>query len=117
MSYEPITKDDVLVAQVWEIMQRHKGFAQRIDREKLTLQVFDRVTANNDRKVRDALAELPVVWQDGYYIPVSEAEAEVYVMSMKSRQVRIAQRLSLLNRYLREQQSPARQMKLDEALR
>ena len=67
--------NDELTAQVWQVMQSHKGFASRIDRDRLTLAVCGRVTDNYDRKVRDALAELPVVWDDGYFIPANDAEA------------------------------------------
>lgn len=115
MNYEPIVQSDPLVAQVWEIMQRHCGFAHRIDRNVLTFAVFKEVNANYDRKVRDALAELPVVWQDGYFIPKTREEAEVYIYSMLSRQVRILQRLRLLDDFLKPHTS-ARQLRLDEVV-
>jgi len=117
MTYEPILQSDPLVAQVWEIMQAHRGYGQRIDRNVLTVAVFKEVNDNNDRKVRDALAELPVIWDDGYFIPVTREEAEVYIGSMKSRQARIGQRLFVLDTYFKQSQSPARQMTLNEALR
>lgn len=115
MSYEPVTKDDELVDKVWEIMQHHNGFDKRIGRDHLTASALGWVSPNNDRKVRDALAELPVIWQDGYFIPATQDEADAYIASMHSRQAAIGQRLKVLDDYLRQTREPARQLRLDEA--
>ena len=101
--------------QVWAVMQFHRGYLHRIDREDLTHQVFGKVTESYDRKVRDALSELPVVWNDGYFVPVNEREAEGYIAQMKSRQAAIGQRLRILQEYLTRQREPVQveQMKLE----
>lgn len=108
--------DDTLVRKVWQIMQQHKGYDRRIARETLTFAATKSLTKNTDRKVRDALAELPVIWQDGYFIPVTQEEADAYIASMRSRQAAIGQRLRVLDDYLRRRQQPERveQMKLME---
>ncbi len=117
MTYEPVLQSDPLVAQVWAVMQDYKGYEHRIDRTRLTCIVLNWATDNNDRKVRDALAELPVIWQDGYFIPANQAEADAYIASMRSRQASIGQRLRVLDDYLRQTRDPARQMTLNEAMR
>ena len=107
--------DDPLVEQVWQVMSWHVGYVHRIDRGELTKIVFGKVTKTYDRKVRDALSELPVVWNDGYFVPVNEREAEGYIAQMKSRQAAIGQRLRILQEYLTRQREPVQveQMKLE----
>ena len=108
--------DDALVRKVWQIMQQHKGHAHRIERDRLIVHVFGRVTKTYDRQLRDALSELPVIWQDGYFIPETKQEAQEYIASMRSRQVSIGQRLQVLEGYLKQRREPERveQMKLME---
>ena len=60
--------DDPLVAEVWQVMRWRIGFVYRIDRALLSVRVFGKYSDNNDRKIRDALTELPVVWDDGYFL-------------------------------------------------
>ena len=98
--------DSALVEQVWELIRWHTGYDSRIDRKDLTFDVFGQYTESLDRKVRDALAELPVVWDDGYFVPTSYEEAEGYIAGMRSRQAAIGQRLRVLDDYLRRQQEP-----------
>jgi hypothetical protein len=100
--------DDPLVQQVWQAIQAHKGYNKRLDRSRLTFKVYGRITDSLDRKIRDALAELPVVWDDGYFVPTSYDEASGYIASMRSRQAAIGQRLRVLDQYLRTQLEPVR---------
>jgi hypothetical protein len=100
--------DDPLIEQVWQIMQKHKGYDRRIDRDTLTFAVYHKVSKSYDRKVRDALAELPVVWKDGYFVPETAAEAEQYRASMRSRQAAIGKRLRILDEWLTGQREPER---------
>ena len=107
---------DELVERVWAVMQFHHGYLQRIDRDVLTRRIFGKATKSYDRKIRDALSELPVVWDDGYFIPVSEGEAEGYISAMRSRQAAIGKRLHVLDAYLKRRREPVQveQMKLME---
>jgi hypothetical protein len=116
--YEHIHNTDPLVQQVWSVMQAHRGFERRVDRGRLTYHVFGEVNDNLDRKVRDAIAELPIVWSDGYFIPQTWDEAADYIAGMRSRQAAIGQRLRVLDDYLRAQREPVRveQMQLLEVL-
>jgi len=100
--------DETLIGQLWEIMQRHNGFDRRIHRDTLTFAVYRKVSKSYDRKIRDALAELPVVWDDGYFIPESFDEAAGYIASMRSRQAAIGQRLRVLDEYLRNRREPVK---------
>jgi len=95
-----------LVEQVWQAMQAHKGYKKRVDRGHLTIRIFGDISESLDRKIRDALAELPVVWDDGYFVPTSYDEASGYIASMRSRQAAIRQRLRVLDQYLRTQREP-----------
>lgn len=99
---------DQLTERVWQIMQRHKGYDRRIDRDTLTFAVYRKVSKSYDRKVRDALAELPVVWDGGYFIPVTDDEAKSYREQMKSRQAAIGKRLRVLDDWLHEQREPVK---------
>ena len=107
--------DTQLTRDVWRVMQRHKGRENRIDRDKLTLRIYGSWNKSKDRKVRDALAELPVVWDDGYFVPVTDDEAEQYRAAMRSRQAAIGKRLRILDDWLTEQREPERyeQMSLE----
>ncbi len=109
------TADSALTAEVWQVMRLHQGYAQRIDRQRLTFLVFGKVTDSLDRKVRDALSELPVVWKDGYFVPTSRDEARAYIAQMHSRQAAIGQRLRIIEDWLRRQGEPVKvqQMKLE----
>jgi hypothetical protein len=106
--------DTELTQRIWQVMQWHKGYLQRIDRALLTQRIFGNVTESNDRKIRDALSELPVVWDDGYFVPINKAEAEGYIAGMKSRQASIGKRLRVLEEYLRTEREPVKveQMRL-----
>ena len=108
--------DDPTIQQVWRIMQRHRGKDNRIQRETLTFAVFHKVSKSHDRKVRDALAELPVVWDDGYFIPQTNREAQPYRIAMTSRRASIAKRLRILDDYMKHQAEPVKveQMQLLE---
>ena len=108
--------DDPLVAEVWQVMRWHIGFVHRIDRALLSVRVFGKYSDNNDRKIRDALTELPVVWDDGYFVPINEREAQGYIASMRSRQAAIGKRLRILDDYLTQEREPVkvRQMELVE---
>ena len=77
------------------------------DRDALVYRVR-RLMKTSDRQVRDAIAELPVVWDDGYFIPTSYNEASGYIASMRSRQAAIGQRLRVLDDYLRTQCEPVK---------
>jgi hypothetical protein len=108
--------DDPLVEQVWQVMSWHVGYVHRIDRGELTKIVFGKVTKTYDRKVRDALSELPVVWDDGYFVPRDQREAQGYVSAMRSRQAAIGKRLRVLDEYLTREREPVKvkQMRLVE---
>jgi hypothetical protein len=106
--------DEKLKRAIWNLMQSHTGYERRVDRDALVYRV-KRLTRTSDRQVRDALAELPVVWDDGYFIPTSYNEASGYIASMRSRQAAIGQRLRVLDDYLRTQREQVRveQMRLE----
>ena len=108
--------DSELTERIWRLMQWHTGKERRIQRGDLTRRIYGRVTTSLDRKVRDALAELPIVWDGGYFIPETKQEAEDYIASMRSRQASIGQRLRIVENYLRQQGEPERveQMRLME---
>ena len=108
--------DDTLTERVRSIMRLHQGYLHRIDRDELTRRVFGTVTDTYDRKIRDALAELPVIWQDGYFIPLSEREAEQYRATMESRIASIRQRLAVLDEHFRTLHEPAQSGYRQEAL-
>lgn len=100
--------DNELIQQVWNVMRYRAGYLHRIDRAELTRRVFGKATESNDRKIRDALSELPVVWNDGYFVPTSPREAQGYIASMKSRQAAIGKRLRVLEDYLKEENEPVK---------
>jgi hypothetical protein len=102
------TADDDLTREVWRAMMNHKGRDRRIDREELTYLIFGKVTKSKDRKVRDALSNLPVVWDQGYFVPTSHDEAEGYRNQMTSRIRAIRDRLEIVDGYLRTQREPER---------
>ena len=106
-----------LTERIWRLMQWHEGRERRIDRADLTRRIYGRVTTSLDRKVRDALAELPVVWDGGYFIPKTDEEAEQYRAAMRSRQAAIGKRLRVLDDWLTQQREPERveQMRLEIA--
>ena len=108
--------DDPLIEKVWQVMQFHTGKMHRLQRSELTKRIYGKVTKSYDRKIRDALSELPVIWDDGYFVPINEREAEGYISAMRSRQAAIGQRLRILDEYLRCNQEPVRveQMQLLE---
>jgi hypothetical protein len=107
--------DSALVRHLWIIIKCYQGYENRINRDNLTFIVFGKNSPSLDRKIRDALAELPVVWDDGYFVPTSYDEAEGYIASMRSRQAAIGQRLRVLDDYLRAQREPVtKQLELME---
>ena len=105
-----------LIQRTWDIMQRHKGRDRRISRELLIVSVFGTISETYDRQLRDALAQLPVIWENGYFIPESHREAESYRASMQSRQAAIGQRLQVLDEYLRKLGSDVEQLSLLEEM-
>ena len=114
--YEHIDSTDPLVETVWYVLTLCKGYENRISRNDLVYSVYGEINDNLDRKVRDALAELPVIWNDGYFVPTSYTEAADYIAGMRSRQAAIGQRLRVLDDYLRAQREPVsvRQLELME---
>ena len=96
-------------------MQRHIGVDRRIQRETLTFAVFRKVSQSYDRKLRDALSQIPVVWDDGYFIPASMEEAKGYLASNRSRIVNLGKKNWIDERYLRQQAEPIKveQMELE----
>ena len=107
---------DETVDLVWEVMQRHIGRGKRIQRETLTIAVFRKVSQSYDRKLRDALSQLPVVWDNGYFIPTSKEEAKGYIAANRSRIRNLGKKNWIVERYLRQQAEPVQveQMKLME---
>ena len=94
--------DNALIERLQWIMERHyTGYQNRVDRDTLTTHVMGSTNDSNDRKVRDAIAELPIVWDDGYFLPVSRAEARAFQATMTSRMASISKRLRVLDDYLR----------------
>jgi hypothetical protein len=89
-------------------MLYHVGYLHRIDRDDLTRRIFGEVTDNYDRKIRDALSDLPVVWDQGYFVPTSHDEAEGYRNQMTSRIRAIRDRLDIVDGYLRAQREAYR---------
>ena len=100
--------DTELKDKVWQLMQFHRGYLHRIDRNELTTRIFGKFTDTKDRKVRDALSELPVVWDDGYFIPLTREEAQGYISGMKSRQAAIQSKLHIIDDYLRHDAQPVK---------
>jgi len=100
--------DDPTIRRLWMIMQRHRGHENRISREALTFAMFTKVSKSYDRKVRDAIAELPIIWDDGYFIPRTFQEANKYQASMISRITSISKRLRILDTWLKENQQELR---------
>jgi len=100
--------DDPTIRRLWMIMQRHRGYDNRISREALTFAMFTKVSKSYDRKVRDAIAELPIIWDDGYFIPRTFQEANKYQASMISRITSISKRLRILDTWLKENQQELR---------
>ncbi len=98
--------DTELIQQVWDVMRLHAGYMHRIDRADLARRIFGKATESNDRKIRDALSELPVVWDNGYFVPTSYREAEGYIAGMKSRQAAIAQKIRIIEGHLRRANEP-----------
>ena len=117
MQYYP-QADNELRDKVWAVMNKyHRGYDERISRKRLIAGIFGKKpTESLDRKVRDALSELPVVWDDGYFIPLTREEAQGYIASMKSRQAAIQSKLHIIDNYLRHDAQPVKveQMQLLE---
>jgi len=93
-----------LTERVWRIMQRYKGYDYRIARETLVIAACGRWSDSYDRKIRDAIAELPIIWDDGYFVPRTFQEANKYQASMISRIASINKRLRILDTWLKENQ-------------
>ena len=109
--------NDELKEQVRRVMQYHVGYLHRIDRDDLTARIFGEVTDNYDRKIRDALSDLPVVHDGGYFVPLNHREADGYIAGMKSRMAAIAQKIRIIQDHLRREAEPVQveQMQLLEA--
>jgi len=115
--------DSDLIDRVKGIMQYHKGYLQRIDRDELTRRIFGKVTDSLDRKVRDALSEIstvdmPIVWQDGYFVPLREQEAQQYRAGLQSRRAVLRQREQVLDDWFRRrrEREPVKQLELLEVV-
>ena len=93
----------------------HFGYRNRIARDALAVEVYgwrcleyddnghETINANYDRRLRDALSELPVIWQDGYFIPATRREAEGYLGRERKKAVSILQRVRSVEAHLRTQ--------------
>ena len=106
--------DDALKSRVLKIMQSHQGFENRIDRSRLVLHACGNYTQSNDRKVRDVMSDiatndLPIVSVDGgYFIPLTEREAEEYRNGLRSRRAVLRQRENVMDDYFRNRREPLR---------
>ena len=115
--------DDELTARVWDIMRTwHRGPDHRVDRSTLAWAIFGRVVYTDsynirpsyDRRMRDALSRLPVVHDDGYFVPETFEEAEAYMNRERSRIRSLAKRQRMLNDWLRHRREPEiRQLELE----
>lgn len=107
-----IKSDEYLKRKVWQIMQLHVGIDNRINRKSLVEQACGMWTSANDRKVRDALSELPVISTStgggGYWLPASESEINAWESEMLSRTQEIFKRISLARKWLRMNRQPAK---------
>ena len=99
--------DEQLKRTIWRLMQAHTGFDRRVTREELVHRV-QRLMSTSDRQVRDALSELPIVWDDGYFIPRTRTEADGYIAGMRSRQAAIASKIRIIDDYLRSESEPVK---------
>jgi len=89
----------------------HFGYRNRIARDDLAVKIYGRecldkqgnVKDSYDRKLRDALSGLPVIWQDGYFIPATRREAEGYLGRERKKAVSILQRVRSVEAHLRTQ--------------
>jgi hypothetical protein len=106
MTYPKADAD--LRSRVWRLMQRHEGYERRISRDKLCYWM-----GASDRAVRDALAQLPVVWDGGYFVPKTKDEAAEYLAKMHSRQARIGEKIRLVEDWLRERREPEKVEQLE----
>ena len=102
--------DDLLKQRVWNIMQSHVGYDNKIGRRPLVIHACGNYTRTNDRKVRDALSELPVIstskGDGGYWLPVSDREINEYESEMMSRIASIQQKISLARTWLKHNRQP-----------
>lgn len=119
--------DDELTAHVWNIMSTwHRGVGNKIDRSALTWKIFGyaattrsangvrSVLPSYDRRMRDALSRLPVVHDDGYFVPETFEEAESYMNRERSRIRSLAKRQRMLNDWLKHRREPEiRQLELE----
>ena len=122
--YPQATQDTVDL--VWAAMQRdHTGYENRISRRALTIRVFGKacytisddrslvIILSYDRKLRDALSQLPVVWDDGYFVPTSKEEAKGYIAANRSRIRNLGKKNWIVERFLREQAEPVKVEQLE----
>lgn len=91
-----------LIQRTWDIMQRHIGREKRISRESLVIAVFGAINEIYDRQLQDALAKLPVIWEDGYFIAANKREAAGYRILMQAKKAAISQQLKVLDDYLQK---------------
>jgi hypothetical protein len=110
--------DTELTQRIWQVMQAHVGIDNRITRKALVAQSCGMWTTANDRKVRDALSELPVISTStaggGYWLPASESEVNAWESEMLSRTQEIYKRINLARRWVKVNRQPERaeQMRL-----
>jgi hypothetical protein len=96
--------DDEFVRRVERYMNmHHKGYENRVSRHMLNF-----VLRTNDRKIRDALSQIPGVCQQdkGYFIPTSREEALPYMNTLRSYIKSFRERLVALEGYLATVQEP-----------
>ena len=96
--------DDEFVRRVERYMKtRCVGYEMRASRNFLAY-FFD----TSDRKIRDALSQIPGVCQQdkGYFIPVSREEALPYMNTLRSYIKSFRERLVALEGYLATVQEP-----------
>jgi hypothetical protein len=112
--------DQDLTTRVKEIMHRdHTGYENRISRRDLVLKVLNTINDDSDdRKLRDALSQLPVIWYNGYFIPTIEDQDKVdaYTGGNVSRIRNLGRKNWIVERYLREQAEPVQVEQMELAL-
>lgn len=114
--------DDLLKRRVWKIMQSHVGMENKVLRPDLVVHACGRWSKTNDRKVRDVIADLPIIstskGDGGYWLPATEDEIDNYAKEMLSRTKKIHEKVRFSRRWLRQNRQPERasQPKLLEVL-
>jgi hypothetical protein len=97
---------------VWKIMQSHVGIDNRILRPNLVVHACGRWSETNDRKVRDVIADLPIIstskGDGGYWLPASDKEINDYESEMLSRVASIRQKVQFTRKWLKANRQPER---------